>query len=535
MSAVNAGKRRRRRWWLLAIVVIVVAAAVAGGVWWFFGRSTTATVHYLTATASTGTISQTVSSDFTLASDGGVSSISLSGSSSSSSSASSGTGTSATGAVTGSTGSTAASAVYAAFAAQTSSPSPSPSPTRSVEPTTTPTPSPTPTGSGFPTPAPSQSGSVAPSGQNGGSSTGLGSTGMASSSGGTGAATTSTTVSSGISGVVTHLFAKEGSAPRTLQRLLTVSGKGMFAFVSPTPLWKNLSSGLSSGEQMVNVAALQRALKQGGYFAGKTSGKFTSATKSAYKRWQADNGMSKTGVVNVDRFVWMPIGSTLASWSVTLGSRVSGGTQLASISAPSGLTAQALVSQSDLGELKVGQKAQMTIDGYTDQAFTGVITSISNEPASSSGATGSSTSSGSTEYTITIRPEGLPDVARSGMTGTLEIVLQQHVDVLLVPTSAVTGTSSTSYVRVMQDGTPVVRQVETGMATSSTTEITSGLAAGEVVVTGTYTEGATSTGTSSSTRSGGLSGGILGGSGGPPAGMPVPQGGFPGAQSGGGQ
>jgi hypothetical protein len=401
-----------------------------------------------------------------------------------------------------------------------------------VEPTTTPTPSPTPTGSGFPTPAPSQSGVITPSGQAGGTTTGLGSS---SGSASTGTATTSTTVSSGISGVVTHVSAKEGSSPTTLQRLLTVSGKGVFAFVSPTPLWKNLSTGLSSGDQRINVAALQRALKHGGYYTGTISGKFTLATKSAYKSWQADNGMSKTGVVNVDRFVWMPVGSTLASWNVTLGSRVSGGTELASISAPSGLTAQALVSQSDLGELKVGQKAQMTIDGYTDQAFTGVITAISDEPASSSGATGSSTSSGSTQYTLTIRPEGLPDVARSGMTGTLEIVLQEHTDVLLVPTSAVTGTSSTSYVRVMQNGTPVVRQVETDMATSAYTEITSGLAAGETVVTGTYTAGATGTGTSSSNSSGGLGSSILGGSGGPPAGMPVPQGGFPGGTTGGGQ
>lgn len=530
MSAATAGKTRRRRWWLLAIVIVVVAAAVAGGVWWFFGRSTTATVHYLTSTAATGTISQTVESDFTLAADGGVSAISLSGSSSSAGNTTSGTGTTATSAVTGSSGTAAASTVFAAFETQT--PSPTPTPTTSVEPTSTP--SPTPTGSGLPTPSPSQSGIVTPSVQSGGSSTGLGASG-ASASTGTGTGTTSTTVSSGISGIVTRLSAKEGSTPRTLQRLLTVSGKGVFAFVSPTPLWKDLSTGLSSGEQRVNVAALQRALKKDGYYAGTISGTFTSATKTAYKSWQADNGMSKTGVVDVDRFVWMPVGSTLASWNVTLGGRVSGGTQLASISAPSTLTAQALVSQSDLGELKVGQKAQMTIDGYTDQAFTGVITAISDEPASSTGSTGASTSSGSTQYTITIRPEGLPDVARSGMTGTLEIVLQEHSDVLLVPTSAVTGTSSTSYVRVMQNGTPVVRQVETDMATSASTEITSGLAEGEVVVTGTYTDGATGTGTGSSNSSGGLGGSILGGSGGPPAGMPVPQGGFPAAPAGGGQ
>jgi hypothetical protein len=338
-------------------------------------------------------------------------------------------------------------------------------------------------------------------------------------------------VSSGLSGVVTRLWAREGGTPRTLQRLLTVSGKGVFAFVSSTPLWRDLSTELSSGDQRVNVAVLQRSLKDEGYYDGKVSGAFSAATETAYKQWQGDNGMSKSGVVDVDRFVWMPDGSTLSAWSVTLGGRVGGGTQLATISAPTALEAQALVSQSDLGQLEVGQKAQMTIDGYADEAFSGVITAISDEPASSSSAAGASSSSGSTQYTISIRPDGLPSVARSGMTGTLEIVLEEHADVLLVPTSAVTGASGTSYVRIMQDGVPVVRQVETGMATSSYTEITDGLAEGETVITGQYVEGASSSTATGGSGQSGL-GSVLNGAGGPPAGMPQ---GAPPAMQGGSQ
>lgn len=530
MSAVTAGRRRRRRWWLPAIVVAVVAAAVAGGVWWSTGRDTTGEVTYLTATVSTGTISDTVESDFTLASDGGVSAISLPGSSSSSTSTGSAGGT--TGATTGSSGSAAATTVFASCEA--GSPSPSPTSSAGVEPTSTPTPSgsptvrPSPSGSSVPVPTPSQSSGGSFSGGSGGAAVNGGSASSSGTSGGS--ATTSTSVSSGLSGIVTRLVAKEGAAPRTLQRLLTVSGKDVFAFVSPAPLWKDLSTGLSSGEQRANVAVLQRALTDEGFYHGRVSGTFTSATATGYRKWQAAHGMSRTGVVDVDRFVWMPDGSTLSSWSVTLGSRVGGGTQLATISAPSALTAQALVGQSDLGRLEVGQKAEMTIDGYTDQAFTGVITAISDEPASSVSSM-SGSSSGSTQYTVTIVPQDLPSVARSGMTGTLEIVLQEHGDVLLVPTSAVTGTSGTSYVRVMQDGVPVVRQVETGMTTSSYTEVTSGLVEGETVVTGQYVEGASSGTSAGDSQRSGL-GSVLNGAGGPPAGG-MPQGAPPMMQGGG--
>ena len=79
------------------------------------------------------------------------------------------------------------------------------------------------------------------------------------------------------------------------------------------------------------------------------------------------------------------------------------------------------------------------------------------------------------------------------MTGTLEVVIAQRKHVLLVPTSAVSGTTSVSYVRVMMNGTPAYRQVQTGMATSTYTQITGGLTAGEVVITGQYSNTASST------------------------------------------
>jgi peptidoglycan hydrolase-like protein with peptidoglycan-binding domain len=328
--------------------------------------------------------------------------------------------------------------------------------------------------------------------------------------------------------VVTRLLLTAGARPATLQRLLSVSGKPVFAFVSPSPLWKNLSTDLVSGDQRSNVSALQRALKEKGYYKKTVNGRFTDATEAALERWQKAQGLSATGVVNVTRFVWMPVGSVLTSWSVNLGSHVSSGTALASVVSPSRLTATAQISQADIADLKLGQKAQMAIDGYESDTFTGRISYISSEPVSSSSTSGSSSS---TQYSITVSPQDLPKLAKSGMTGTLTIVIAQRTDVITVPTSAVSGSSGTSFVRVMQNGQPVFRQVQTGMATSSTTEITSGLADGETVVTGQYAEGAsTSSGTSSSTtrtRSGGFGGSFPGG------GIP-PSGGFPGA-SGGGQ
>lgn len=507
--------KKRRRWLILAVFVIAVAAAVVGGVLWF-GRSETTAVRYLTATAATGTIAQTVQADFTLAAAQGTTTIALGGSSTSSSSS-----------TTNSSSSITTDSAVTTYAAISTVASPTPTPSSSATGTSSPTPTPSSSSTPTPTPTPSRSGTPTPkpspsrSASGGGASTGSRSSGSTSSS--------SSTSSTSVSGVVTRIALPVGATPRTLQRLLTVSGKPVFAFVSPTPLYKTLSVDLSSGSQLANVKALQRALKARGYYTGSVSGTFGSSTKTAVKAWQADQGVSKTGQITTTQFVWVPKGRVIYSWSVALGSRVSSGTALVTVGAPRDLVAQALVSQADIASLKVGQKATLTIDGDTSDPFTGKISFIDTQSASSSSSSG--TSSSTVQYTVNFVPHGLPLLARSGMTGTLAVVLAQRKNVLIVPTRAVSGTSSVPYVRVMVNGKPAYRQVQTGMATSTYTQITGGLAAGEVVVTGQYSNTAsTSTTTSGSSGLGGLGG--LGGTGSRPSG--AGQGGFPGA-SGGGQ
>ena len=63
---------------------------------------------------------------------------------------------------------------------------------------------------------------------------------------------------------------------------------------------------------------------------------------------------------------------------------------------------------------------------------------------------------------------------------------------------------SASFVRVMVHGTPVYRQVTTGMATSSLTQITSGLTAGEIVVTGSTPTATSATASATSGASSGV-------------------------------
>ncbi len=329
--------------------------------------------------------------------------------------------------------------------------------------------------------------------------------------GGTSAAASSSTTAGSTTtssrGVVSGLALAAGETPRTLERLLTVSGKPIYSFVSESPLYETLSSSLTDGKDATNVAALQRALKSAGYYSGTVNGDFGTTTRTALEAWQAAKGLSQTGTVTTARFVWVRTGGELSACSVSLGSAVGSGTSLATIVFPRPLVATASVSQADVPELEVGQKAELTVSGTSSVSLVGTIAAIGVEPTSSS----STSSTTTVAYDVTFRLAGVPAAVKSGMSGTLVVTIAKRDNVLIVPTTALTGTS---YVRVMTRGKPVYRRVSTGMATSAYTQITSGLTAGDVVMTGTYASAATSTtasSTSGSSRS--LLNSLTGGSG----------------------
>ena len=171
--------------------------------------------------------------------------------------------------------------------------------------------------------------------------------------------------------------------------MLTVSGTPVYAFVSPTPLYENLSTSLTSGTQVANVKVLQRALTAAGYYGGSIDGAFGSTTQVALEDWQAAQGLTKTGSIDISKFVWVPKGAVISAWQVNLGSYVGSGATLASVSFNRPLQAQALVDQTQVNSLKTGQSAQLSLDGLSTASFTATIASISQAPASSSSAAGS--------------------------------------------------------------------------------------------------------------------------------------------------
>ena len=129
------------------------------------------------------------------------------------------------------------------------------------------------------------------------------------------------------------------------------------------------------------------------------------------------------------------------------------------------------------------------------------------------------------EYPATIVLSQSAKGLRAGMSASAEVVVEQAKDAITVPSEAISQAGAGGKtVTVEEGGKEVTKTITTGLEGDETTEVVSGLKAGEtlvlpeVTVAATTTEG--STGTKEGTGAEGFS--FPGGTGGPPSG------GFPG-------
>jgi macrolide-specific efflux system membrane fusion protein len=188
------------------------------------------------------------------------------------------------------------------------------------------------------------------------------------------------------------------------------------------------------------------------------------------------------------------------------------------------LTMDVALGESDIGKVKVGQPATVTVNAASGAQVAAHVSALGVLSSSSSSST---TTSSAVSYPVTVTLDQAADGIRAGMSATADIVTSQASG-LTVPSQAIQGSSVT----VLSAGKRVTKRVQTGVVGDSVTQILSGLAAGDqLVVTSraATTSGASTTtgGTRAAGGGGGLGGGAalggggggLSGAGGPPAGF----------------
>ncbi len=92
------------------------------------------------------------------------------------------------------------------------------------------------------------------------------------------------------------------------------------------------------------------------------------------------------------------------------------------------LIVEALVDETDLSMIKLGQKTEIRLDAYPKEVFEGKVDHITFE---------SKLENNVNVYAIDILPEKVPESFRSGMTANVTFIVKEEKDVLLVPSEAV--------------------------------------------------------------------------------------------------
>jgi len=139
------------------------------------------------------------------------------------------------------------------------------------------------------------------------------------------------------------------------------------------------------------------------------------------------------------------------------------------------LILKAQVDETDIGKVKVGQNAEITLDAYPEVKTMGKIDHISYE---------SKLINNVTIYTVDILPEIVPDIFRSGMSATVTIICSTRADVPVLASEAVSTDKDGTYVlmRPAPGGKSERRKIAVGVVDEKGYEIKEGLRAGDVVV-----------------------------------------------------
>ena len=184
-----------------------------------------------------------------------------------------------------------------------------------------------------------------------------------------------------------------------------------------------------------------------------------------------------------------PVSGTIISKNVTVGEIIAGPlgggnltvpTAIAEIADLNDLEVRVDVDEVDIGKVKVGQEAIISVDAYPDKVFKGVVKEIAI-------MTSSRREVGIT-YRVKAHIENPDKILKLGMTANVDFIMRSRKQVLSVPTNAILAQEGRNFVFTVSDNIVDKKEIITGIEGEEFFEVASGLQPGEMVVVGVKTE-----------------------------------------------
>jgi RND family efflux transporter MFP subunit len=313
-----------------------------------------------------------------------------------------------------------------------------------------------------------------------------------------------------ITGTVSNLAVNVGDKVKKGQLLFVIDNNDLS--VSAAKAESSLQSAINS----IESAEVQVKSAKADYSDSKKSGSGKSSADKAVLKKKVD--IAEDGVTAAEksyqatladyhntltnagkRKVVAPISGTVNAVNIKNGddlSKLSSGSsrQVPIIIGDLGtLKAQVQVNEVDIPNVDIGQKVTMTFSAIDNFTVTGKVEKMDSLGTLTSGVV---------TFNVTIGFDTLDPRIKPEMSVSAAIITDVKQNVLIVPSGAIKTQNGTSYVEVFNSGqTPVQTTVITGSSNNTETEITSGISAGDKVVTQTINPSATSTASTSSSSS----------------------------------
>jgi RND family efflux transporter MFP subunit len=186
--------------------------------------------------------------------------------------------------------------------------------------------------------------------------------------------------------------------------------------------------------------------------------------------------------INLDRMsIRAPVSGVVASVTTHEGETVAASfaaPTFVTIVDPTRLECIALVDETDIGRVRPGQEAEFTVDAWPAQRFKGTVTRIAPDATIIGGVV---------DYEVTLRiTEGMERL-KPQMTANVTIAVEGH-RALVLPSAAVRQGAQGLYVWRLRGARTERVAVTAGVRQLDLTEITSGVAAGDSVLTAGFPE-----------------------------------------------
>ena len=187
-----------------------------------------------------------------------------------------------------------------------------------------------------------------------------------------------------------------------------------------------------------------------------------------------------------------------------VGTMNNAGTQLMTISDMGEVEAVMMVDETSVPQVKIGQKAALSIDAYPNRKFEGTVTEVGSSPISKTDPDlqALTANSEAINFKVKIRLDHPPDTIRPGFSVTADIVTGRIDGATAIPIQALivrdvppskdskpaagSRPETEEGVYVVKDGKLAFEKVDTGIAGELMIEVKKGPAAGAEIVTGPF-------------------------------------------------